>query len=184
MHFGGEPARTPPQASCCGTGQVPIVPLEDWFDRMGGLTPIHTNLFRSPLPYTRDHFQRLLEGGIDVIYSMEHAIPWKLARDMGFDWRPHFWTDDAPPTPEQMGTFLDDLRSIGERRALVHCKAGWGRTGSAITCALIEREGWSADQALRYYWTRVPAAEAIMTCNGQADFVRGWAAARKGRGLY
>jgi len=66
----------------------------------------------------------------------------------------------------------------------VAAEAGWGRTGSAIACALMEREGWSADEALRYYWARVPAAQNIMTSNGQADFVRGWAAARRGRGLY
>ena len=160
------------------------MPLEDWFDRMGGLTPIRGNLYRSPLPYTRAHFEALRKGGIEVIYSMEHAVPAKLARELGFDHRPHFWTDDMPPSPAEMAAFLDDLRSIGERRALVHCKAGWGRTGSAIACALIEREEWTAEQALRYYWTRVPAAELIMTSNGQADFVRGWAASRAGRGLY
>ena len=69
-------------------------------------------------------------------------------------------------------------------RAFCGCEAGWGRTGSAIVCALIEREGWAPEQALRHYWTRVPAAGAVMVGNGQADFVRGWAAARKGRGLY
>ena len=160
------------------------MPLEDWFDRLGGLTPIHRNLHRSPLPYRREHFEQLRKGGIEVIYSMEHAVPGALAREMGFDWRPHFWTDDEPPTPQQMATFLADLGTIGQRPAVVHCKAGWGRTGSAIVCALIEREGWTPEQALRHYWTRVPAAEAVMIGNGQADFVRGWAAARKGRGLY
>lgn len=160
------------------------MPLQDWFERMGGLTPIHRQLHRSPLPCERAHFEALRKGGIEVIYSMEEAVPGKLARDLGFDWRPHFWTDDVPPTPQQMDAFLADLRTIGDRPAVVHCKAGWGRTGSAIACALMDREGWSADEALAYYWQRVPAARHVMMSNGQADFVRGFAAARAGRGLY
>lgn len=161
------------------------MPLEDWFDRLGGLTHVHANLHRSPLPYTRSHFEQLRKGGIDVIFSHEEAIPGKLARDMGFDWRAHFWTDDTPPTPGQIAAFLDDLATVSDdRRVLVHCKAGWGRTGSALACALMVREGWSAEQALRHYWTRVPAAEPIMRSNGQEAFVRGYDAARQGRGLY
>lgn len=161
------------------------MPLQDWFDRLGGVTPVHRNIHRSPLPYLRQHFEELQKADIKVIFSHEEAIPGKLAREMGFDWRPHFWTDDMPPTPEQVRAFLDDFATVpADEQVLVHCKAGWGRTGSAITCALIEREGWTAEQALRHYWSRVPAAEHIMVSNGQADFVRGWAASRKGRGLY
>lgn len=161
------------------------MPLEDWFDRLGGVTPIHGSLYRSPLPYTRAHFLDLQRAGVEVIYSMEEAVPGKLALDMGFDWRPHFWTDDRPPSPQQMGAFLADLRTLPrDTPALVHCKAGWGRTGSAVACALMDREGWSAERALRHFWSRVPAAQAIMLANGQDAFVRGFEAAAKGRGLY
>lgn len=165
--------------------RLAVVALEDWFDRMGGLTHVHGNLWRSPLPYTRDHFALLRRGGIRVIYSMEEAVPGPLAISNGFDWRPHFWTDDQPPKPQEMGRFLDDYLKVPEETpVLVHCKAGWGRTGSAITCALMAKHGWSAEQALAHYWRRVPAARSIMTANGQAEFVRGWAAASTGRGLY
>ena len=160
------------------------MPLADWFPRLGGLTHVDGNLHRSPLPYERAHFDALRLGGIRVIYSMEEAIPPALARD-GFDWRPHFWTDDVPPTVAQMDRFLADLRAVPpDAPVVVHCKAGWGRTGSALACALVDRHGWSAERALRHYWSRVPAAEAVMTANGQAEFVRGYAASLRGRGLH
>ncbi|MFP5380169.1 MAG: protein-tyrosine phosphatase family protein [Vicinamibacteria bacterium] len=158
--------------------------LHEWFDRLGGLTPIEGNLHRSPLPFTDAHFRRLQTGGIRVIYSMEEAVPGPLARAHGFDWRPHFWTDDAPPTPRQMDAFLEDYLALPlDTPALVHCKAGWGRTGSAVACALMARHGWSAEQALRHFWTRVPRAQSVMTSNGQAEFVRGYGARLHGRGL-
>ena len=151
---------------------------------MGGLTHVHGNLWRSPLPYTREHFHALREGGIRVVYSMEEAVPGPLALAAGLDWRPHFWTDDVPPTPAQMDHWLQDYLSVPDATpVLVHCKAGWGRTGSAITCALMAKEGWTASEALRHYWSRVPAARSIMTNNGQAEFVRGYGAALAGRGL-
>lgn len=159
--------------------------LQDWFQRMGGVTPIHETLHRSPLPFLPAHFDALRKAEISVIFSHEEAIPGALAREMGFDWRPHFWTDDMPPTPPQMRAFLDDLSTVEEgQNVLVHCKAGWGRTGSAIACALMERQGWSADQALDHFWARVPPAQQVMRGNGQEAFVRGFAAAAKGRGIY
>jgi hypothetical protein len=45
------------------------------------------------------------------------------------------------------------------------------------------KEGWSASEALRHYWSRVPAARSVMTSNGQAEFVRGYGATMAGRGL-
>jgi hypothetical protein len=158
--------------------------LADWFERCGGLTPIQGNLHRSPIPITSEHFRTLKQAGIRVIYSMEEAVPGDLAKAQGFDWRPHFWVDDKPPTYEQMDAFLESYLAVPEDvPTLVHCKAGWGRAGSAITCALISKNDWSAEIALRYYWRRVPDAQSIMTWNGQAEFVRGYAAALQGRGL-
>ncbi|HEX2021684.1 MAG TPA: protein-tyrosine phosphatase family protein [Candidatus Thermoplasmatota archaeon] len=160
------------------------MPLPDWFDRLGGLTPIHGHLHRSPIPMTSDHFRRLRDAGIEVVFSLEEAVPGAIARAHGHDWRPHFWTDDAPPTYEQMDAFLDSYLKVPDGApTLVHCKAGWGRAGSAIACALVARHGFTAERALQHFWSRVPPAQAVMTSNGQAEFVRGYAASLKGRGL-
>jgi hypothetical protein len=97
------------------------VPLEDWFERLGGVTPIEGNLNRSPIPMTREHFRQVREAGIQVVYSMEAAVPGHFAQSAGLDWRPHFWTDDEPPTREQIGRFLDDYLGVPEDTpVLVH----------------------------------------------------------------
>lgn len=157
--------------------------LEDWFDRLGGVVHVAGNLHRSPLPITQAHVRALHAAGIRVVFSMEEAVPGPTLREQGFDWRPHFWTDDAPPTRAQVARFLDEWRAVpADVPVLVHCKAGWGRTGSAIACALVDG-GWSSTRALDHYWSRVPAARAVMESNGQAAFVHGHAAARAGRGI-
>lgn len=160
------------------------MPIIDWYERLGGLTPVHGHIHRSPIPMLPAHWRKLGEGGIRVVFSFEEAVPGHLATAEGIDWRPHFWTDDMPPTYEQIDAFLADYMTVPEDvPVLMHCKAGWGRAGTAITCALVARHGFSAEKALRHYWSRVPAAEAVMTNNGQAEFVRGYAASRAGRGL-
>lgn len=157
---------------------------EGWFQRLGGLTPIDANLHRCPIPWTPDDFRALHAAGVRVVFSLEESVPWTLGEAAGLEVRRHFWTDDVPPTRLEMETFLAELRRVPDSVGVaIHCRAGWGRTGSALACALVERRGWSSRTALAHVWARVPPAERVMRRNGQADFVHGWAAARAERGL-
>ena len=163
---------------------VAAVVLAEWYDRLGGLTPIHANIHRSPIPMLPAHFREVHEAGIRVVFSFEEAVPGHLAKAHGLDWRPHFWTDDEPPTPAQLDAFLADYASVPAHvPVLMHCKAGWGRAGTAITSALIAHHGFTAQSALQHYWSRVPRAQGVMTSNGQAEFVHGFAARLRGRGI-
>lgn len=158
--------------------------IHEWFDRLGGLTPIHGHIHRSPIPVLPRHFRELRQAGIRVMFSFEEAVPGDYATAEGIDWRTHFWTDDEPPKPAQIDAFLADYASVPEHvPTVMHCKAGWGRAGTAITCALIARHGFTAAQALDHYWSRVPRARSVMESNGQAEFVHGYAARLRGRGL-
>lgn len=147
--------------------------LGEWFEPLGGVTHVHGDLFRCPLPWSRGHFAALREAGVRVVYSFEEAVPGALAEAEGLSWRPFFWVDNGRPSPEEMDAFLADALALpAGTRAAVHCKAGLGRTGMALACVLAARNGWGADEALGAYWARVPLARAIMETYGQADFVR------------
>lgn len=153
-----------------------------WFDELGGLTHIEGNLYRSPIPFFPRHFDALERAGIRVVFSMEEAVPGADLQARGFDWRPHFWTDDVPPQVHEMERFLAEYLAVpDDTRVVVHCRAGYGRTGSAVACALMAKHGLSAEEALSHFWSRVPSAKRHMVRNGQAEFVRGYHARLKGR---
>lgn len=162
-------------------GPAPERLLPRWFDALGGVTHVAEGLHRSPLPYAPEHFAALRAAGIRVVYSFEAAVPRDLARDAGLDLRLHAWVDNGRPTFGEMDAFLADLAALpGGTRVVAHCKAGLGRTGMALACALAARDGWDAEAALARYWEKVPLARAVMESYGQAAFVRAYAASKRG----
>lgn len=79
----------------------------------------------------------------------------------------HFpWPDHHPPPfaliPHIMGSMRNWLHRLddkddnqpGERVAVVHCKAGKGRSGSVATAYLISQEGWKKEDALQRFTER------------------------------
>jgi protein-tyrosine phosphatase len=79
----------------------------------------------------------------------------------------HFpWPDHHPPPfaliPNIMGSMRnwlhnldgDDKEEKGERVAVVHCKAGKGRSGTIACAYLISQEGWKKEDALQRFTDR------------------------------
>ena len=71
----------------------------------------------------------------------------------------HFpWPDHHPPpfaiVPNLMAAMRNWLHEKEGRVAVVHCKAGKGRSGTVATSYLISQEGWRIEDALRRFTTR------------------------------
>ncbi|KAJ5172734.1 Phosphatase tensin type [Penicillium capsulatum] len=79
----------------------------------------------------------------------------------------HFpWPDHHPPPfaliPNIMGSMRNWMHRLedkdgsqpGERVAVVHCKAGKGRSGTVATAYLISQEGWKKEEALQRFTDR------------------------------
>ncbi|KAJ5805219.1 hypothetical protein N7474_011106 [Penicillium riverlandense] len=71
----------------------------------------------------------------------------------------HFpWPDHHPPPfaliPNIMGSMRNWLQEKEGRVAVVHCKAGKGRSGSIASGYLISQEGWTKEDALQRFTER------------------------------
>lgn len=71
----------------------------------------------------------------------------------------HFpWPDHHPPPfaiiPPLMASMRNWLMEGDRRVAVVHCKAGKGRSGTVTTAYLISQEGWDKDDALARFTER------------------------------
>jgi ADP-ribosylglycohydrolase len=86
-----------------------------------------------------------------------------------------------PVHMEQILAALDDaLRK--ERRVYLHCRAGIGRTGTAVACHLIEHEGLAPNAALielNRLWQDNPRSTSwldVPETDEQRDYILGWTA--------
>ncbi|KAK6507613.1 Telomerase protein component 1 [Arthrobotrys musiformis] len=65
------------------------------------------------------------------------------------------WPDHHPPPfaliPNIMASMRNHLKQGDEKVAVVHCKAGKGRTGTVTCSYLISEEGWSKEDALERF---------------------------------
>jgi hypothetical protein len=68
------------------------------------------------------------------------------------------WPDHHPPPFEYLGPLLKSIHahlSLNEKAtAVLHCKAGKGRSGTIAVSYLITYEGWPAQKALKHFTTQ------------------------------
>lgn len=67
--------------------------------------------------------------------------------------------DETAPSQEQVDEFIrfvNEMLNLG-RAVLVHCRGGYGRTGTMLACYLVSR-GWEAEKAIAEVRARRPGS--------------------------
>ena len=109
----------------------------------------------------------LREQGIGAIMSLTER---SLRREkmllhrldpLGFTYRHIPIVDETAPSQAQVDEFVGFVdEMLGQGRAvLVHCRGGYGRTGTMLACYLVSR-GWGAEQAMAEVRARRPGSIA------------------------
>ncbi len=95
-----------------------------------------------------DDLEFLRTQGITRIVTLTmDPLPQAVA-DAGFECTHFPIADMGIPTPRECARLCSDLAGqLGERRVLLHCRGGLGRTGTIAACCLVEM-GSSPEQAL------------------------------------
>jgi len=124
----------------------------------------------------------LLDDGIGGIVSLDGPIRTAELRKVGIDHLPVYQPMLPLQTMEEQDRFLkimpqvicfiDEVRLRG-RATLVHCFYGCDRTGAAIACYLIAREGYSAEEGIATVQRLNPDA---LRMAGYKDVVHAFAA--------
>jgi atypical dual specificity phosphatase len=87
-------------------------------------------------------WQWLADQGVGLIVSLTSRAPDRNAlASHGLELLHIPVPDFTPPMPEDIDTFIEHARFYRhERRGIVvHCGAGYGRTGTLIACYLVDR---------------------------------------------
>jgi len=134
---------------------------------------------------TRERLQRLLAAGIDCFMDLTHAsevagYDEQLPLSVEYIRKPirdHGIPDDPARMVEILDALHDALRS--GRHVYLHCRAGIGRTGTAVGCLLVERgmSGETALQELNRLWQQSERSRlwaSVPETQEQTDYVRQW----------
>lgn len=91
-----------------------------------------------------------LEGKVDYVvntrYECHDDIIELTKRGIGYFWIPI--VDYFPPTSAQMATLVYLMRLYPEKRFLVHCTLGMGRSATLVLSYMINKYGYTVDEAI------------------------------------
>lgn len=137
---------------------------------------VSTRLAGSSLPGSRKDFENLATMGItDVITVMEG--PLNIAHTSGLPIKFHWFEvqDRTPPTIEQMKDIMaicddDNDGQKADKKVLVHCLGGVGRTATVLASHLM----WSAGMARSEAKQLLMDSRRTIIAQSQDDFLTSW----------
>lgn len=113
---------------------------------------------KTPRENDEHHLPALLEAShpeIHAVVNIGHDSP--AYNPDGFR-RVHYYhlplVSKIPPDERSVRVFIDKVAGIvarGETKVVVHCHYGFNRTGFLVCCWLVEREGWSVEDAVEAF---------------------------------
>lgn len=119
--------------------------------------------------------EELRDHGIGAIVSLDEiGLPLHLIADYGFHYLHLAMPDFGVPTPGQAEQFVEFVRRefANSNAVVVHCGAGYGRTGTMLACFLVS-EGKSPQEAVSIVRKSRPGSVETFE---QEDFVFQFAA--------
>ncbi len=120
----------------------------------------------------------LKREGIGLVVSLA-PIDGALVGEAGLAHHALDVPDMGVPNVKALGAAIDMARTTLARgdRILVHCGAGYGRTGTFLACLLVA-DGMEPDEAMRLVRTKRPGS---IETRAQEEFIRAWGTRVKGR---
>ncbi len=112
-------------------------------------------IYGSSLPVTEQDVKRILDAGVKLVISLETSYPLPEFERLGIEHQRLPIKDYGIPDTQTIRRFITILRRAvdDERRVLVHCYGGCGRTGTMLALAEIyifgARDGPSVIRTVR-----------------------------------
>lgn len=139
---------------------------------------VRDDLAGMALPY-EDVWEALLERGIGAVLTLSVARPPGEPARAGLAWRHHPIEDFGVPEPRDLDRTWRWVREqlAADRKVVVHCRAGLGRTGMVLA-AFLAADGMDPDDAIAHVRRLRPGS---IETPDQERFVHAFGARHAGR---